>query len=38
MRRAEDQRDATLYVLAAYAGLRRGELLALRWGDISFPY
>jgi integrase len=37
-RRAEDQRDATLYVLAAYAGLRRGELLALRWGDISFPH
>lgn len=37
-RRAEDQRDATLYVLAAYAGLRRGELLALRWGDISFAH
>jgi integrase len=36
IRRAEDQRDAALYVLAAYVGLRLGELRALRWGDISF--
>jgi integrase len=35
-RRAEDQRDAALYILAAYAGLRLGELRALRWGDVSF--
>lgn len=34
-RRAADQRDAALYALAAYAGLRLGELLALRWIDIS---
>jgi integrase len=37
-RRAEDQRDAALYTLAAYAGLRLGELRALRWGDISFAH
>lgn len=35
-RRTEDQRDATLYVLAAYAGLRSGELRALQWADVSF--
>lgn len=37
-RRADDQRDAALYVLAAYAGLCLGELLALRWSDISFRH
>lgn len=37
-RRAEDQRDAALYTLAAYAGLRLGELRAVRWGDISFAH
>jgi integrase len=36
VRQADDQRDAALYVLASYAGLRLGELLALRWCDISF--
>jgi integrase len=34
-RRAANQRDAALYALAAYAGLRLGELLALRWFDVS---
>jgi len=28
------QRDATFVALLAYAGLRPGEALALRWGDI----
>jgi integrase len=33
---AEDAQDAALVRVAAYAGLRLGELLALRWGDIDF--
>jgi integrase len=33
---AEDARDAELVRVAAYAGLRVGELLALRWGDVDF--
>jgi len=36
IRRAVNQRDAALYMLAACAGLRAGELRALRWGDVSF--
>lgn len=35
-RRVEDQQDAALFTVACYAGLRRGELLALRWRDIDF--
>jgi len=35
-RRAEDQQDADLVRVAAYAGLRLGELLALRWRDVDF--
>jgi integrase len=34
--RAEDQQDAELVRVAAYAGLRQGELLALRWSDVDF--
>jgi len=30
-----DPRDATLVRVAAYAGLRMGELLALRWKDVG---
>jgi integrase len=33
---AEDARDAELVRVAAYAGLRAGELLALRWADVDF--
>ena len=33
---AEDQRDAEAVRVAAYAGLRQGELLALRWRDIDW--
>jgi integrase len=35
-REAEDHQDAELVRVAAYAGLRRGELVALRWRDIDF--
>ncbi|MDQ6836651.1 MAG: site-specific integrase [Actinomycetota bacterium] len=32
----EDAQDAELVRIAAYAGLRQGELMALRWRDIDF--
>jgi integrase len=34
-RRREDSQDADLYRIAAYTGLRLGELLALRWEDAN---
>ncbi len=34
-RAAEDRQDANLYRIAAYTGLRQGELLALRWEDVN---
>ncbi|MGO9792825.1 MAG: tyrosine-type recombinase/integrase [Solirubrobacteraceae bacterium] len=34
-RTIEDHQDAELFRIAAYTGLRLGELLALRWGDVS---
>lgn len=34
MRVALDARDATLISVLAYAGLRPGEALGLRWGDV----
>jgi integrase len=33
---AEDNQDAELVRIASYAGLRLGELLALRWSDADF--
>ncbi|MFZ0088864.1 MAG: hypothetical protein WAL63_05125, partial [Solirubrobacteraceae bacterium] len=33
-RAREDRQDAELYRIAAYTGLRLGELLALRWEDV----
>jgi integrase len=35
-RAGEDHQDAELIRVAAYAGLRLGELLALRWRDVDF--
>ena len=32
----EDRRDAEMVRVAAYAGLRMGELLALRWADVDW--
>ncbi|HTY97501.1 MAG TPA: site-specific integrase, partial [Solirubrobacteraceae bacterium] len=34
MRAASSPRDAVLFSVLAYAGLRPGEALALRWGDV----
>jgi integrase len=31
-----DEQDACIYIVAAFTGLRLGELLALRWRHVSF--
>jgi integrase len=36
LRALEDEQDAAIYLTAALSGLRRGELLALRWADVDF--
>jgi integrase len=36
VQRGEDRQDAEMIRVAAYAALRMGELLALRWGDVDF--
>jgi integrase len=36
VREAGSEQDGTLYLTAAFTGLRMGELLALRWRDIDF--
>jgi integrase len=35
-RAAESERDGALFTVAAFTGLRLGELRALRWGDVDF--
>lgn len=35
-RASENEQDAAIYVVAAYTGLRLGELRALRWRDLDF--
>ena len=35
-RAAESEQDAAIFTVAAFTGLRLGELRALRWGDVDF--
>jgi integrase len=38
LRAGQDRQDGVIYLMAALAGLRRSELLALLWDDVDFEH